>query len=44
MFTGITTANVGAAYSAGTYTNVNLYPITGRGRTMAETVFKADGT
>ena len=45
-FTGITTANVGAAYSAGTYTNVNLYPITGRGRNlMAETVtFKADGT
>ena len=45
-FTGITTANVGAAYSAGTYTNVNLYPITGRGRNlMAETVtFKADVT
>ena len=45
-FTGITTANVGTGYSAGTYTNVNLYPITGRGRNlMAETVtFKADGT
>ena len=42
----ITTANVGASYYAGTYTNVNLYPITDRGRNlMAETVtFKADGT
>ena len=45
-FTGITTANVGTGYSAGTYTDVGLYSIVGRGRNLrAQTVvFNADGT
>ena len=38
-FTGITTAIAGAGYSTGTYPNVTLYPIVGRGRNLvAETV------
>ena len=45
-FTGITTANVGTGYSSGTYTDVGLYSIVGRGRNLrAQTVvFNADGT
>ena len=45
-FTGITTSNVGTGYSSGTFGNVSLYPIVGRGRNLvAQTAtFTANGT